>query len=284
MGNSLPKNPTPEQCLVYAGKISKSKPEEAVEIYMDISRNFRLEKRWDEAVNVLILCSKLQQSVEKAKTYIDIANLYQKLELKDNYMEYLKIAITEYGSHGSFSNCGRYSVTIAEEYENSLDYKNALEYYTHAVDYYEKADMENNYKRYMAKMAMLSAYEPSTTKASIDMFEKLAHMCSENKLLMYHIPGHLFNAGLCLIFIYSEGLDSFDNTRCAIESYSEKFPIFYNRREAKFLSSLLTAVHNKDINDFTSLVMDYDSISTIDDWSIGMTLKIKKNITENDLR
>jgi alpha-soluble NSF attachment protein len=284
MGNSLPKNPTRQDYLVFAGKVSKSDPERAIEIYLDVARQLRFEKKWEESIMVLIDCSRLQSSTYKAKTLVDIANIYRKLETKDKYVEYLGEAITIFHCDGSFSNCGKYAVVIAEEHEKSGDHIKALDYYTRAVDYYEMADMENNCNKYTIKMAMLSALENSTLKSSITMFEKLATSYSENKLTTYSAPGYLLKAGLCRILAYCQELDTFTETQCAIDQYSIAFPIFEASREANFLNNLLNAVEEKDVNTITSNVVNYDAVSSIDDWTVGIILKIKKSILENDLR
>lgn len=278
MGNTLPSNPTTDDYIVYAGKIEKSKPERAIEIYEDIVRDFRLQKKWRQAIDILLKIAKLQVDGEKGKTFTDIANLYKKIEASQEYIEYLGLAVDTYQACGNFASCGKYSALIAEEYENNLDFKNAIDYYTRCVDYYGMADMETNSNRYTIKLATLSALDPSTLETAITIFEKIAEDYSKNKLTIYSVSEYLFRAGICRLL-----KNDLEEARKSIGNYSIDYPIFSDKREAKFLNDILNALEERDVNVFTSVVIDYNNISTVDNWGVSMLLSIKKNISEPNL-
>jgi alpha-soluble NSF attachment protein len=278
MGNSLPKNPTREESINYAEKIEKSNPERAVEIYQEIARDLRLEKNWEFAANILIKSSKLQENQDLAKCYTDIANLYKKTESRELYIKYLQDAISVYQSYGAFSNCGKYSALLAEEYESVIDYKNAIDYYIRAIDYYDMADIESNSTRYTIKLATLSALDPDRVEEAISLFEKIAENYSKNRLTIYNVPEYLFRAGLCRLLKH----DTQDLNK-SIANYSIQYPIFSTRRESTLLNMILDAIGERDINAFTAAVVDYNDQSTMDDWTTSMLLKIKKTISENNL-
>ena len=278
MGNTLPSNPTRNDYIVYAEKIEKSKPERAIEIYQDIVRELRLEKKWADAINILLRMSKLQVDQEKAKTLTDIANIYKKIECGELYVKYLEEAITVYQSFGGFSNSGKYSVLIAEEYESLFDYKNAIDYYTRSVDYYGMADMESNSTRYMIKLATLSALDPNKAEGSIIMFETIAENYSKNKLTIHNVSEYLFRAGLCRLL-----KNDITVARNAIGNYSVEYPAFSSRREATLLNMILDALEDRDINAFTASVIDYNDELAIDGWTTSMLLTIKKTISQNNL-
>jgi alpha-soluble NSF attachment protein len=278
MGNTLPRNPSRDDYIVYAEKIEKSKPDRAVEIYQDIVRELRLEKNWAEAIDILLKMARLQVDQEKAKSFTDIANLYKKIDSKELYVKYLEQAINVYKSFGGFSNCGKYCVLIAEDYESALDYKNAIEYYTRAIDYYGMADMDSNSTRYSIKLAILSSLDPNRVEDAIILFEKVAENYSKNKLTVYNVPEYLFRAGLCRLL--KNDLEDF---RKAITNYSIVYPIFSTRRESTLLNMILDSIEARDTNGFTALVVDYNNQSTIDDWTTSMLLAIKKTISDNNL-
>lgn len=51
-----------------------------------------------------------------------------------------------------------------------------------------------------------------------------------------------------------------------------------------FFQSLISAINEEDIDKFTDTVKDYDSISRLDQWTTTMLLRVKKNISGEDLR
>lgn len=275
MGNTLPRNPSRDDYIVYA---EKSKPDRAVEIYQDIVRELRLEKKWVEAIDILLKMTTLQLDQEKAKSFTDIANLYKKIDSKELYVKYLEEAINVYQSFGGFSNCGKYSVLIAEEYESTIDYKNAIDYYTRAIDYYGMADMDSNSTRYSIKLATLSSLDPNRVEDAIILFEKVAENYSKNKLTVYNVPEYLFRAGLCRLL-----KNDLEDARKAITNYSIVYPIFSTRRESTLLNMILDSIEARDTNGFTAVVVDYNNQSTIDDWTTSMLLSIKKTISDNNL-
>lgn len=275
MGNTLPRNPSRDDYIVYA---EKSKPDRAVEIYQDIVRELRLEKKWAEAIDILLKMTTLQLDQEKAKSFTDIANLYKKIDSKELYVKYLEEAINVYQSFGGFSNCGKYSVLIAEEYESTIDYKNAIDYYTRAIDYYGMADMDSNSTRYSIKLATLSSLDPNRVEDAIILFEKVAENYSKNKLTVYNVPEYLFRAGLCRLL-----KNDLEDARKAITNYSIVYPIFSTRRESTLLNMILDSIEARDTNGFTAVVVDYNNQSTIDDWTTSMLLSIKKTISQNNL-
>jgi alpha-soluble NSF attachment protein len=275
MGNTLPRNPSRDDYIVYA---EKSKPDRAVEIYQDIVRQLRLEKNWVEAIDILLKMTTLQLDQEKAKSFTDIANLYKKIDSKELYVKYLEEAINVYQSFGGFSNCGKYSVLIAEEYESTIDYKNAIDYYTRAIDYYGMADMDSNSTRYSIKLATLSSLDPNRVEDAIILFEKVAENYSKNKLTVYNVPEYLFRAGLCRLL-----KNDLEDARKAITNYSIVYPIFSTRRESTLLNMILDSIEARDTNGFTAVVVDYNNQSTIDDWTTSMLLAIKNTISDINL-
>ena len=54
------------------------------------------------------------------------------------------------------------------------------------------------------------------------------------------------------------------------------YPAFTDSRECKFVKGLLDKLEENDIEGFTQLVEEYESISRLDQWFISILLKIKK--------
>ena len=63
------------------------------------------------------------------------------------------------------------------------------------------------------------------------------------------------------------------------------YPAFIDSRECKFLKQILEKLEDQDVEGFTKVVEDYDSISRLDQWFTAILLKIKKQVQqEPDLR
>lgn len=71
----------------------------------------------------------------------------------------------------------------------------------------------------------------------------------------------------------------------AIKRYEEMYPAFSDSRECKFVKGLLDKLEESDVEGFSQLVQEYDSISRLDQWFTTILLKIKKQIhQEPDLK
>ena len=275
MGNSLSSNPTHNERIIYAEKIGKTKPKRAIEIYQDIIYELRLQKKRSEAIDILLKISKLQLNNEKAISFIEIANLYNKLSVDDLY---LQDAIFVYENFGEFSNCGKLSALIAEKYEGIFDNKNAIVHYEKSIDYYQISNSEGYSNHYMVKLATLLSLDPELIENAILMFEKIAQSSVKNKLTIHNASEHLFRAGLCRLV-----KNSLEDAKKAIEIYSLQYPIFSFKREATFLNMLIHTLEKSDIDGFNASVIDYNDQYTIDNWTSTMLLNIKKTISTVEL-
>lgn len=71
----------------------------------------------------------------------------------------------------------------------------------------------------------------------------------------------------------------------AIKKYEDMYPAFSDSRECKFVKQILEKLEDQDIEGFTKVVEDYDSVSRLDQWFTTILLKIKKQVQqEPDLR
>lgn len=68
------------------------------------------------------------------------------------------------------------------------------------------------------------------------------------------------------------------SSKKAIDRYKDLDVSFPSSRECKFLEQILAAVENYDKEAFTQAVVDYDSISKLDQWKTTMLLRIKNGI------
>lgn len=73
-----------------------------------------------------------------------------------------------------------------------------------------------------------------------------------------------------------------DSVSCqnALRKYQDMDCTFSSQRECKFLSDIATAYQNSDVEAFTQAVVDFDSITKLDQWKTSVLLKIKNKIKE----
>lgn len=83
-------------------------------------------------------------------------------------------------------------------------------------------------------------------------------------------------AGLCHM-----ATGDFITAQRAVEGYVEKFVAFQDTRECKFLRDLLAnSVDEPNVEQFTAVVADYDSVSRLDAWYTSILLHIKKSLND----
>lgn len=272
MGNTLPKNATREDYLTYA---DRQKGEKAIEIYERIASELKSEKKWEEAANILRKCIPLYKDASKVNAvYESIANIYKRIQNLEKYVETLNTIIDL--NKKNFSTCGKYCICIAEEYEKKEDIGLAIQFYTQAADYYEMSNMPHYSSKNKVKVACLMALTENKVNSAAELFEKIADemYTDKNKILT---ASYVFNAGLCKI----KG-DS--NFKYAIEYYGVKYPQIISSTSYTFLLELVSAVENKNMDMWESIVSKYNLMFGVDDWTNKMFKIIKQNIEEIDLK
>lgn len=62
------------------------------------------------------------------------------------------------------------------------------------------------------------------------------------------------------------------------------FPAFSDSREYKLVKKLLEKLETQDVDGFSEAVAEYDAVSRLDPWFTSILLKIKKQISQDDIR
>ncbi|MER8077797.1 hypothetical protein, partial [Acinetobacter pittii] len=87
---------------------------------------------------------------------------------------------------------------------------------------------------------------------------------------------HFLRAGLCHLCV-----DTL-NAQIAIKRYEEMSPAFDDSRECKLLKDISAKIEARDVEGFSQVVQDYDSISRFDPWYTTLLLRIKNQINPED--
>jgi len=128
----------------------------------------------------------------------------------------------------------------------------------------------------LLKVAQYSAQLEKYHKA-IEIYEQVGKASLDNNLLKWSVKEYFLKAGLC--HLCASDLVS---AKRALEKYQEMDCTFTSQRECKLLLDLIKAYENYDAEAFTAAVVEYDSVSKLDQWKTTILLRIKNSISNED--
>jgi alpha-soluble NSF attachment protein len=129
---------------------------------------------------------------------------------------------------------------------------------------------------------------------AIKLFEYVADHSLSSALTKYSVKEYWLRALLCAlamgVSVYigesHDCLTWFANrkdpitAKRSISTYSTKDLAFTSTREAKFVDALITAVEAGDTEAFTGAVVEFDSVTKLDNWKTNILLTIKRTIQD----
>ncbi|KAB1224522.1 Alpha-soluble NSF attachment protein [Morella rubra] len=229
-----------------------SKYEDAAEFYEKSANSFKLAKAWDRAGSVFIKLSnchlKCDSKHDAATAYVNAANCYKKTSAK-GAISCLDQAVN------IFLDIGRHNMAAKH-----LAFSGILEGYERSAELYEFGEASTSANQCKQKVAEFSAQSGQYQKA-IEIYEAIARQSINNNLLKYGVRGYLLNAGLCQLC--KGDVISINN---ALERYEDLDPTFSRTREYKFLADLAAAIDEEDVEKFTDVIREFDSITRLDPW------------------
>jgi len=255
-----------------------TRQEEAAEMYVKAANMFKLAKKWEDAGKAFIKAAECVQKSSKheaATNYINAANCLKKFNNKDA-IDCLHIAVEMYTDEGRFSIAAKHQKEIAELYEEEMDLEHAMEAYQTSADYYDGEGSTSSANQMLLKVAQYAAQLEKYEKA-IEIYEEVARKSIDNSLLKWSVKDYYLKAGLC--HLCNGDLVS---AKRALEKYQETDVTFSGTREFKFLQDITAAFENYDVEAFTTVVVEYDQISKIDQWKTSVLLKIKSSMKSED--
>ncbi|KAH9287813.1 hypothetical protein KI387_031930, partial [Taxus chinensis] len=200
--------------------------------------------------------SQLESKHEAASAYVDAANCYKKINTKDA-LRCLDLAIDHFVEIGRLSTAAKHYKDIGEIYENEQDFGKAMDYFERAADLFQGEEVNSTANQCQLKVAQCAAQLELYPKA-IEIFESVAKETINNHLLKYNVKGYLLNAGICQI---CRGDTMALNN--AFEKYQELDPTFSDTRECKFLAALVLSFDEEDVEKFTDVVKEFDSLTRL---------------------
>jgi len=253
--------------------------EEAAELFAKAANLFKINKQWEKAAYAFVSAAecfaKVDSNYEAADHFSNAAACFKKFTPLEA-IPYLLKAVDILTSEGRLSQASRKKIEIAEIYEEEKMLKEALSSYEDAASFLEGENASHSENRCLLKVASLSIQLEDYVKA-IQLLEKVASE-SLNGLARYSVKNHFLLAGVCCL-----ALGDYVKARRTIENYKNMDPSFSEQRACKFLEDALEACENGDVDQFTSAVYAFDSMSCMDPIMVTLLLKIKIHLKEEEI-
>jgi alpha-soluble NSF attachment protein len=257
--------------------LGNSKYEDAEEIYEKAANMFKMAKKWQLAGDAFIKASemhlKLGNKHDIAQCYNSAATCYKKVNPQEA-INCLRMAVEIFCELGRFSVAAKQQKEIAELYEEEKEYDECIVNYEKAAEYFSTEDASSSANACLLKVALYSAQLEKYDKA-IEIFERVAAGSIDNTLLKYSVKDHFMHAALCHMCT-----GEIHTAKRALERYQEMDVTFSSTRECEFLKNIMLAFEEGDVDAFTGHVIDFDSISKLNNWKTTMLLRIKKLIKD----
>lgn len=254
-----------------------SKLDDACELFQKAGNSFKMAKNWTQAGRAFCSAAEIQLKQnakhEAANMYNEAANSFKKIDPQEA-LNCLQKSCDIYIDMGRLVMAAKQYQIIAELYESDLvDIPNAITYYEKSADLFKTEENNSSANKCLLKVAHFSAQTEKYARA-IEIFEQIGTSSIENPLLKYGARDHFFRAGLCHLCV--------DHLNCqqALARYETLLASFSDSRECNFLKQLVGAVEENNVESFTNVVKDYDTISRLDNWCTTLLLRVKKAINE----
>ncbi|XP_010264488.1 PREDICTED: alpha-soluble NSF attachment protein-like [Nelumbo nucifera] len=257
-----------------------NKYEDAADLFEKAATSYKLAKAWDKAGSVYVKMAncylKAESKHEAASSYANAANCYKKVSPQEA-ISCLNQAANIFTEIGRFNMCARYFKEIAELYELEQNFEQAIIFFDRSAEFFQSEESSSAANQCRLKVAQFAAQLENYNKA-IAIYEEIARQSMNNNLLKYSVKGYLLNAGLCQLC--KGDVVAINNS---LERYEEMDPTFSGTREYKFLADLAAAIDEEDVEKFTDVVKEFDSMTKLDAWKTTILLRVKQSLKAKEL-
>jgi len=255
---------------------ASTKFEEAGDLYQQAANSFKLEKLFKEAGDAFAReaeCrEKCNESNEAGNAWWNAAKAYKK-----SHPELAIQALTQTINHltksGRFRQAADREKEIGQIYlQEYHDLGKACDSFVRAGEWYSQEDAAATanacYKDAADLLAELEQYPQAIAR-----YEQVADHSLNSALTKYSVKEYWLRAGLCAL-----ALRDVVTFKRNLMKYGNQDNTFPSTREAKFLSALAEAVETGDMEAFTGAVVEFDSVTKLDNWKTAILLKIKRQL------
>ncbi|KAF9453861.1 vesicular-fusion protein SEC17 [Macrolepiota fuliginosa MF-IS2] len=255
---------------------ASTKFEEAGDLYQQAANSFKLEKLFKEAGDAFAReaeCrEKCSESNEAANAWWNAAKAY-----KRSHPELAIQALTQTINHltksGRFRQAADREKEIGQIYLQEFnDLGKACDSFVRAGDWYSQEDAAATanacYKDAADLLADLEQYPQAIAR-----YEQVATHSLTSALTKYSVKEYWLRAGLCAL-----AMNDLVTAKRNMMKYGNQDMTFPSTREAKFVNVLTEIMEAGDLEGFTAAVVEFDSVTKLDNWKTGILLKIKRGI------
>ncbi|KAJ8438647.1 hypothetical protein Cgig2_016393 [Carnegiea gigantea] len=254
---------------------------DVAELYNKAASSFKFFNSWDQAGSCYIKLAechlKMDSKLEAASAYVDAAICYKKTS-PIQAISCLEEAVNLFSGIGKSGMAARYCKEVGDLYERLHNFEEAIAHFKRAAVFFQDEDAAASAIQCKQKIAQISALLKQYQNA-IEIFEEVAHEAVNNSSMRYGVRHHVLNAGICHLCNNGD-LGAVTN---ALERYQDLDPTFLRTSEYNLLTELVAAYDEQDLDKFTEVLIDYDSLSPLDSWKTVLLLRVKEALKAKEL-
>ena len=225
---------------------------------------FKSGSEWRAAADAFLRAAENRSAPgDRATDQVQAAQCFKKAG-DPEFPTHLEKPIEYFAAHGRFSSAARLEREVAEWLEARGDSRAEL-HYARAVQHYENCVPP---QIATARPIKIKLGEQAGYAKGALIFEEVA--CSLTGYPPLARPFHL-RTGLC-------HLANRDTHRASLETRDVGWE---SSREYRLLASLVTSVEESDVTAFQSCLREYDALTPLDAWHIGICRDIKNGLEED---
>lgn len=261
-----------------------AKFEDAAELYEKAATQFKIAKKFSEAGDTYskaaeIYRTKCADEHASCTHLVHAANCYKKVDL-EKAISAFQTAIDMHMDNNRLSTAGKLYKEVGELCVEENDLKHAIDAFDNAADCYATENSQTTANQCLLKVAHISA-QLKDYKRAVTILEDVANQSIDNNLLKWSVKDYYFKATLCHMALGAKSND-IEVAKEALCKYEDSYPAFEQTREFKFLTALLDAFDEGDIDKFTDVIYEFDNISKLDDWKTTILFEIKNALKSGD--
>jgi len=266
------------------------KAEEAIELLKSASNLLKTERDWDKAGATYEELAELQNEYaskyDSATSFVEASMCFKNAATQGELDETLMQKSVEASNKavrvltllGKHHRAAKTMKTLAESYEESENYQEAINAFLQAQNFFE-SDGKHPQQESACKerIAHLSAQIGEYIQAS-DIFEEIGRINLKNRLLATGAKKHFYKAVLCRL----AGDDCF-SAESKLRDFLNQDYTFPPTREAEFLNSVVEHYDQRNSDGIALACEELNRVKNLSDWETKLMTKVKKNIAGEGL-
>jgi alpha-soluble NSF attachment protein len=176
---------------------------------------------------------------------------------------------------GKFSQAAKYEKEIAEMFETIGDIDNAVKHFEIAAEYFEMEGSKATAAGCLASVVPLAAAKGDYHKA-IELLEKMCDAYAAT-LARHSIKDHIIKAGILYLC-----MPDYVAASIGLERWIQKYSDFKGTREYNFLAQLVSAAMNRDGDEFSKAIAEWETVSPLDTFKENFLQIAAKKLNDGD--